>query len=365
MITTLAKQFQAPLHNPHEQCCPYQLQLHLTDFCNLRCVFCPTRTFVPDEKLDRNKELSTKQWLELIEQAAALGVEEFHICGGGEPFFFQNKALAVMAHIKELQKYGEIITNGTILTPDSIRMLVEMGWDKMTFSIDGPNAEVHDAIRAGPSFERIVRTIQEITREKQNTGKKKPQLCVHFVVCNLNYRSIPEMIPLCKHLGIDTFLIQALNIWSDEIVQYKLTDKQETELQTILKEAHAEAKKAGLSTNIQDFLRHDLFSKANVMDKAMTDIISGESFLNVPCYMPWYNISVFADGRILPCFILRDRGISFKEHSLAEAWDSDYFRGLREKMLANTLGKDCAKCNPWNLTNTEEIRAALRQDDGL
>lgn len=340
---------------------PSQLQLHLTDYCNLRCVFCPTKTFISEENLDIKRELSTEQWLDLIGQATALGVEEFHICGGGEPFFFQNKALAVMERIKELGKSGEIITNGTLLKPDLIKKIVEMGWDKMTFSIDGPRAGIHDAIRAPPSFESIIRNIHAITREKNNVGKGKPQLCIHFVVCNLNYISIPEMVPLCKHLGVDTFLIQALNLWSKDILQYKLTDEQGLGLQTILNEAHAEAEKIGLSTNIPPFLEHDLFSKANAMDKAMADIGSGNSFLDVPCYMPWYNLSVFADGRILPCFILRDQGVSFKECTLAEAWNSDYFKAIRKKMLANSPGKDCARCNPWSLTKTEEIRDALRE----
>ncbi len=338
---------------------PYQMQLHLTDFCNLKCIFCPTRTFIKNQNLDANKELSTTEWLDLVEQAAALGVEDFHICGGGEPFFFQSKALAVMGRIKELGKSGEIITNGTMLTPEIIIRLVEMSWDKMTFSLDGPSAKIHDAIRATPCFKRIVVNIQRITEEKTKAKVRKPQLCIHFVVCNLNYKSIPEMIPLCEQLGADTLLIQALNIWSDDIAQYKLSEKQELELQTILKEANSEAEKAGLSTNIPDFLRHDLFSKANIMDKVMTDTPLGLSFLNVPCYMPWYNLSVFADGRILPCFILKRESLSFKEHCLEDIWRSEHFESIREEMLTHRLGDDCAKCNPWSLTKTEEIRQSL------
>lgn len=339
---------------------PYQIQVHLTDFCNLRCVFCPTKTFVQDEELDKNTELSTGQWLDLIEQAAALGVKEFHICGGGEPFFFREKALAVMRRIKELGASGEVITNGTMFTSDSIGAIVGMGWDKITFSIDGPTADIHDAIRGRPSFGRIVRAMQEFTKLKKELNAEKPQLCVHFVVCSLNYKSIPQMIPLCIGAGADTFLIQALNVWSDDMLRYKLTAEQETELQGTLKETLAEAERAGLATNIQDFLRHDLFSKANVMDKAMADASAADSLTDALCFMPWYNLSVFADGRTLPCFILSDKGLSLKDHTLEDIWESEYFNILRKKMLTGRLSKDCARCNPWNLAKTEEIRAALR-----
>ena len=370
MAGRIAKRLQTHLRNHQEKFYPYQMQFHLTDFCNLRCVFCPTKTLIPDRDLDYKNELTIEQWTDLLEQAAEMGVEEFHICGGGEPFFFHKKAMAVMTKIKELGKHGEIINNGTLLRPESIKHLVEMGWDKITFSVDGPNKEIHDHIRAGTSFETITKNIAIFTQLKEENGLEKPQLCIHFVVCNLNYRSLPEMIPLCQKLGVDTFLIQALNIWSDQINDYKLNNEQEKELQGILREAHGDAEKRGISTNIPDFFKHDLFHKANVMDEAMMgaaeldhkEKVSQFPLLSAPCYMPWYNISVFADGRVLPCFILRDPGVSFKENTLEEIWESEYFRSLRQQMLTNKLGKDCAKCNPWSFTKTEEIRAQLKKE---
>lgn len=342
---------------------PYQIQFHLTDSCNLQCIFCPTKTLLPKENLNVQNELTIPQWLTLIEQAVKLGAEEFHICGGGEPFFFREKALAVMRRIKELGASGEVITNGTMFTSGSIRAIVRMGWNKITFSIDGPTADIHDAIRGRPSFGRIVSAMQEFTKFKKELDAEKPQLCIHFVVCSLNYKSIPQMISLCMRAGADTFLIQALNVWSDDMLRYKLTAEQETELQGILKEVLAEAEAAGLATNIQDFLRHDLFSKANVMDKAMEASSAGDSFIGAPCFMPWYNLSVFADGRTLPCFILRDKGLSLKDHTLEDIWESEYFNSLRKQMLTVRLGQDCARCNPWSLAKTEEIRSALRGGD--
>jgi len=342
---------------------PYQLQLHLTDYCNLKCVFCPTKTLIPDVNLDQKNELTLHQWLDLIKQAVDFGVEEFHICGGGEPFFFHKKAMAVMSRIKDLGKRGEIINNGTLLRPESIQMLVRKGWDKVTFSVDGPTPEVHDFIRAGTSFELISHNIRRLADLKVELGVEKPQLCIHFVVCSLNYMSIPDMIPLCERLGVDTFLIQALNIWSEEINQYKLSPDQGIELRGILRVAFKQAQEAGISTNIQDFFRHDLFPKANVMDEAMVHAAGKTSashpLAESPCFMPWYNLSVFADGRVLPCFILRDPGVSFKEHSLEDIWKSGYFKELREEMRSKRLRRDCAKCNPWTLPKTQEIREAL------
>lgn len=344
---------------------PFQLGMHLTNRCNLRCPFCPTKNLLLDRGLvTAERELSTGQWLRLLDQAADLGVQEAHICGGGEPLFAYGKAMAVMRHIKELGKYGELVTNGTRFRPETASDLARMGWDKITFSIDGPTGEVHDRMRGNGCFRRVVDAIAQTTRLKRELQVGKPRLAVATVVCTLNYRSIPEMITLCKDLGIGAFSIQALNVWTDSIREYQLTDRQRTWLRPVLEAAHERAEAQGIVTNIPGFLRHGLLGKANAMDKARRGVprpMHSPHILNAACYMPWYNVSVLPDGTIQPCFVLRGKGRSFREHSLKGAWESGCFESLRRRMLGNRPTKDCAMCNPWDFTRTEEIRQQLLQ----
>ncbi|MEM7825959.1 MAG: SPASM domain-containing protein, partial [Candidatus Aenigmatarchaeota archaeon] len=82
-------------------------------------------------------------------------------------------------------------------------------------------------------------------------------------------------------------------------------------------------------------------------------------FASVACYYPWYNISIFADGNVLPCFILKDKSENVREKTLKEIWFGSYFNEIRKAFLKNKLKVDCSKCNPWNLPKMEEIRNKL------
>lgn len=336
---------------------PMIAQLHLTNRCNLRCVFCPTRTFMTSEDVDRQKELSREDWLDLIDQGEAMDIEEWHICGGGEPLFFTETAYDVMKKIKSLGRHGEIITNGTLFDERFAKMLCENKWDKITFSIDAPDPETYNKIRGVNLLPKVIENLKLFKRYRQRGG---PRIAVHFVVCDLNFRLIPLMIKFCKNHGIDEFLLNALNEWSEDIKIFALGKDEKKELGPILKDALKLCNKHGIDTNISSFIDEDFVDHANHMADAMKEQSKNTgSLTEVPCFSPWYNISIFSDGRILPCFILKDKGVSIKDRSLSEIWSGTYFESVRKSMLEGNLSKDCMMCNPWSLGKTKEIRKKL------
>ncbi|MDI6826333.1 MAG: radical SAM protein [Candidatus Aenigmarchaeota archaeon] len=345
---------------------PTQAQIHLTNYCNLKCSFCPTRALLSNEEIDRKKELKTEDWLNIIDQATELGVIDWHLCGGGEPMFYEDTALAVMNMIKEYGKHGEMITNGTLFDGDAIKNLVEIGWDKIFFSLDAPIAEIHDDIRGVKCFDKIIENIELFDHWKRKLKTDKPRLCFHMVVCNKNYKEVPDIIILARKLNVQDVLINALNIWAPEIESFKLNEKEEKELQGILEESLELAEKNGVNTNIPDFLSSELFEKVNVMDRAMTEEVEKNDdkinpFLLIPCYYPWYNISIFSNGITQPCFIPKEKGENVLEKSLEEIWSGEFFENFRKDLMNNTLSDDCSKCNPWNLPKMSEIRRELRK----
>ena len=345
---------------------PTQAQIHLTNYCNLKCSFCPTRALLSDKEIDRKKELKTEDWLNVIDQATELGVNDWHICGGGEPMFFEDTAIAVMNKIKEYERHGEMITNGTLFNGHAIKNLVEIGWDKIFFSLDAPVVGIHDNIRGVKCFNKIIENIKLFDYWKRKLKTDKPTLCFHMVVCNKNYKEVLNMISLARKLNVQDVLINALNIWKPEIESFKLDNREKKELKENLKKSLGLSKKCGVNTNILDFLSSELFEKANVMNKAMTDEVEKTNdkinpFLKTSCYYPWYNISIFSNGITQPCFILKEKGENILEKSLEEIWYGDFFENFRKDLTNNTLSEDCSKCNPWNLPKMNEIRTELKK----
>jgi len=351
---------------------PTQVQIHLTDFCNLKCIFCPTRTLIDSSSLKRENELKTEKWLELIEEGEKLGVQEWHICGGGEPLLNKDSTLQIMKKIKETGCLGEIITNGTIFDNELAGELVKIKWDKITISLDSDKTEIHDEIRGSKGcFEKAVEFASLINKAKNKHKSEKPIVCFHMVVCNKNYTSVSGIIKLASKLGVNEVLVNALNFWSDKIKELELTKEQIKEFKNELLKARNIADKLGVDTNIDSFLNSDMFESANIMHKVHVkdaealeekkQCMSG--LAKAACFSPWFNMSIFADGKTQPCFLLQEECDSVNDKDLQEVWFSQYFEKKRKDLLEHQLNEDCSKCNPMSLEINRRIRKQLVKEE--
>ncbi|ADK84151.1 Radical SAM domain protein [Desulfarculus baarsii DSM 2075] len=109
--------------------------------CNLRCLHC--RAGAEDECYP--DELTTAQGEELLRDLATMG-RPVVILTGGEPLLRHD--------IFHLAAYGHGLglrmvmgTNGVLITPEVARRLVEAGIQRISVSIDGPDAQSHDVFR--------------------------------------------------------------------------------------------------------------------------------------------------------------------------------------------------------------------------
>jgi len=113
----------------------------ITRNCNLSCVHCrAAATHGPYEG-----ELDTAACLRLLDQIRELGAP-IVILTGGEPM--------LRSDIYEVARYGNdlglrmvMAPNGTLITPESARALLEAGIRRISVSLDGATAQKHDAFR--------------------------------------------------------------------------------------------------------------------------------------------------------------------------------------------------------------------------
>lgn len=338
---------------------PLIAQVHFTNRCNLSCDFCPTVASKEKDEIDLSNELDKDRWLEIIREGNEMGIEEWHICGGGEPLFEKEIALDLMEEMKGDGSRGEIITNGTILDRDGASRIVNMDWDLVTFSLDGPNKRINDKIRSEGSFEKVVKNSKLLSKLRNGS---KPFLRIHTVVCNENYDKLAEMVELTNRIGFDEIRFNSMNVWNEAGEKLKLDSKHVREAKESLKMAEKIADEVDVNTNVEEFLEHNLLEHANEIDEAMKnttkEIEEQTSFENISCYYPWYNISIFADGRAAPCFLFHD-GVSVKNKSLREVWYGDFFDDVRKRFLNDDLKDECKNCNAWNVEKMEEIRNEL------
>jgi len=126
----------------------------VTRSCNLACIHC--RASAQSRAYDN--ELSTEESLRFLDGIATFA-KPIIILTGGEPL--------LRPDIFEIAAYGNQIgfrmtmaVNGTLLTPDIVRKMLDAGIQRISISIDGAEAASHDAFRhVQGAFEGALRGI--------------------------------------------------------------------------------------------------------------------------------------------------------------------------------------------------------------
>jgi sulfatase maturation enzyme AslB (radical SAM superfamily) len=132
--------------------------LFVTNDCNLRCAHC----YVSSGEYVPPREMTTDEILGLVDQARDLGADRFLITGG-EPFMVRD-IFTIIRHITA-ENDLVMLTNGMFFSEKYIAKLKEsLGHGRISFqiSIDGPTAELHDAIRGKGSFAKTIPAIQRV-----------------------------------------------------------------------------------------------------------------------------------------------------------------------------------------------------------
>ena len=141
--------------------CPAQLVPRLwiyTNFdCNLECGYCCARSGPRAER----RSLSISDHRRLIEEAVEYGIQEVYLTGG-EPFLLPDIADRIRI---SAERVSNTVLINAMLFLGSLHARVEplVGVPvRFQVSLDGPNAEAHDAVRGTGSWEKAVSGIRQL-----------------------------------------------------------------------------------------------------------------------------------------------------------------------------------------------------------
>jgi len=171
---------------------PLQLQIDLEAWCNHNCSFCSYRAeeshnlnmiemlgesrktlpmldeFKPIGKPTDESSLPLYFAEELPKQIVEAGIKAVTFTGGGESTLWKKYDDMIRELIKYHVKIG-LITNGSIMNPDRIRMIAEH-YTWIRISMDSCTPETHRAIHRTPTetFDNIIDNIKKIITLRKN-----------------------------------------------------------------------------------------------------------------------------------------------------------------------------------------------------
>jgi MoaA/NifB/PqqE/SkfB family radical SAM enzyme len=293
-----------------------------------------------------------------VREALKLGIEEFEITGGGEPLMRKELTLKMMEIIKKNMKFGNITTNGSLFNLNDVKKIVKIGWDKVTFSLDGPDASSNDAVRGKGSFEQVMRSINLFNQIKERVGRKLPTIKFNVVVNNKNYNKIKEMIELARKVNCSIVHFDSLTIHSENGKKLKLSKNQEEKFEKNARVAKKLAQKYGIWTDV-NFLTAEFLKKSNEMVDLLEKESNSKDFFSLVCYEPWWHLVIKTNGTAQPCCLYDEKEESAKKKSLKEIWFGEFFEGIRKKIRQRQFSRYCSICNAGQVFENRRIRAEL------
>ncbi len=176
-------------HSPHST---HQLRMvawELIRSCNLACVHCRASS----ERGPYPGELTTEECIRAMDEIATIA-QPVIILTGGEPL--------LRPDIFELARYGTMkgfrmvmATNGTLITEENVNAMKASGIQRISISLDGHDAETHDAFRkVKGAFEGALRGI-EIAK------KHALPFQINTTITQANLHLIEKILRLAMDLG--------------------------------------------------------------------------------------------------------------------------------------------------------------------
>jgi radical SAM protein with 4Fe4S-binding SPASM domain len=170
----------------------------VTKGCNLRCIHCRASA----TELSSPSDLATRDALGIIDQIAAVS-NPILVLSGGEPLY--------RSDIFQLARYATdkglrvaLATNGTLVTKEVSRMIVDAGVRRVSISLDGADALTHDTFRGIPgAFDAAVYGFR-------NLKALGMSLQINMTIARHNAKQLPQVLELARNLGADalhTFLL--------------------------------------------------------------------------------------------------------------------------------------------------------------
>jgi MoaA/NifB/PqqE/SkfB family radical SAM enzyme len=229
--------------------------------------------------------------------------------GLGEPLLHPD-IVDMVAHAKTFSPWVELITNGTLLSLDMSKKLMDAGLDMLWMSLDGATPESYADVRLGAELPNVMKNLAAFHRERlsRNMGPdctcsegynfySRPLIGLVFVAMKRNINDLPKLIDICSRYAVSRFMVSNVLPYSDEMRGETLYSR------TIMETpppTRIELPRMDISDLTKKALSHAVRTGFNVT-------VGGADTLDASNHCPFISAGATAigwDGQVSPCLPL-------------------------------------------------------------
>lgn len=287
-------------HGTHLPEFPLTVGFEMVNRCNLSCIMCYTVNH------GRPKSTLGQETIgKVLGEGARHGLPAVIIGLGSEPLLYK-KIKDVFRAVRDAGVMDIFLnTNGVLLTEDLSEFLVENRITRVQVSLDAATPQTYLAIRRKDELSRIEDNVRKLIEIRRRRGGELPIVRVSFCV-------------------------QPLNAHEREAFQVKWRD--------VVDYVDFQA--------VSDFSYVDEVREKGEVER-LKDKPEHRELVERFCPLPFNSLHVWANGDVTPCCVFYGKNLvmgNASRDSLAEIWNGEPIKKLRQEILTGELNPNCRIC---------------------
>lgn len=164
---------------------PSHLYIEPTNICNHDCIMC-----VPKSKRGKPGYMKLELWQKIVDNMADHGfMPPTTMIGRGEPLLHKNIVdMVAYGSKKDIPCY--IITNGSLLTEDKARGLLDAGVKKIQISLHAFSGPVHREVTRRKTYEQVIANVNKLIELKEKEHYTGCHVAVMSCTCEANKHEV-------------------------------------------------------------------------------------------------------------------------------------------------------------------------------
>jgi MoaA/NifB/PqqE/SkfB family radical SAM enzyme len=300
---------------------PDQVQIEITNQCNLDCNMCPREDLGVEFKHMRMDLF--KRIIDCLN-----GVRLITLTGWGEPFMHPH----IFDMIEICKKKGievQLTTNGVFFNDSILKKIISSELDSISFSMDSLNGSSKFGHKNNDAQKNIIKLL------KARNGCK-PKVTIQSTLQKNGEEEIYNLIQWGSYVGIDRVNLGRL----DQRFNEKLTRPSREEEKEIVIKANKLGKKCGIEVDCIHY------SVGKGIQKEIYKILKNALHcFGKYCLKTYTYVYINLYGDVTPCCGLpRYKIDNILQKELKDIWHDKKFIEFREKQT-----EICGKCDLWNI----------------
>jgi MoaA/NifB/PqqE/SkfB family radical SAM enzyme len=339
-----------------------KLYIEVTNECTLNCRTCMRNMW--NEPMGK---MTAEVFSKVIAGLRQVSPPPMVFFGGfGEPLLHP-EIVEMVIQAKNIGCPVELITNGTLLTPEISKALLEAGIDALWISIDGATTESYGDVRVGATLPKVIENLTQLNSMIYSSStisccsvvsKYKTELGFAFVAMKRNIADLPAVIRLGQRLNVRNFIVTNVLPYTpemcDDVLYNNIVD---TVVHPSLTLPRIDTSKVALDPLYREV------NRINWIDSSSGDMVNRCPFINKGA------AAIGWDGDLSSCLPLLHTNTSYvrgvehvskswsigniKELPLDKIWNAPEHLAFRERVQAFDFAP-CTNCGSCELFENNE-----------